>query len=292
MNKKSRTANGQRQFAFERKKKLDLIAALDPAQLGISPRQMRTIRELLRQVELFSANGCEMSVELMCIKMGGLSRRTVERVRDIAVAKGLLCYSANQTSGHWRRSWQVQYRGLTNDEATSEEMVAPDELYWVDDMVVTAAEACDMTTQACDMTTQACDMTTQACDMTTHPIKKEENEERLELASNEACGEQAPPPPTEFVFPTVGKGGKTWTLSEPQLAEYTAAYPSMDIRQELRKARQWCLANPSRRKTAGGMLSFLTRWLNTANDRYARPRDSLDPRGNLALRDKLYARFS
>lgn len=92
----------------------------------------------------------------------------------------------------------------------------------------------------------------------------------------EACGEIceddiSPPPqpdePTEFEFPTEGKAGKTWTLGQKKLAEYIAAYPSLDVHAELRAARQWVRDNPTKRKTAGGMLGFLTRWLNRAQNR-------------------------
>lgn len=71
---------------------------------------------------------------------------------------------------------------------------------------------------------------------------------------------------SEYVFPTTGKGASEWTLPMPKLNEYLEAYPALDVHEQLRKARQWCRDNPRHRKTAGGMLTFLTRWLNRAQD--------------------------
>lgn len=70
--------------------------------------------------------------------------------------------------------------------------------------------------------------------------------------------------PSEFSFPTTGKGPREWVLSNRKLAEYVEAYPSLDVRRELSAARQWCRDNANRRKTATGMAAFLTRWMNKA----------------------------
>jgi len=97
-------------------------------------------------------------------------------------------------------------------------------------------------------------------------------------------GNSAPPEPSEFSFDTTGKKSKTWNLPQAKLAEYIAAYPALDVMQEMRAARQWTRDNPAKRKTPGGMLGFLTRWLNTAQNRghgfvhesNAKPRPSVD----------------
>ena len=86
-------------------------------------------------------------------------------------------------------------------------------------------------------------------------------------------------------FPVDGKNGKTWWLVQSKLDEYIACYPSLDVPAQIRSARQWCIDHPTKRKTPGGMLGFLTRWLNRAqNSPRAGPqefaqaiRPSLDP---------------
>ena len=93
---------------------------------------------------------------------------------------------------------------------------------------------------------------------------------------SDVCGEQAQEPdsppanpgtPSEFSFPVTGKGPKSWNLPAWKLADYQRAYPDLDVPREMNQARQWILANPKRKKTSGGMLAFLTGWLNRAQNR-------------------------
>jgi len=78
-----------------------------------------------------------------------------------------------------------------------------------------------------------------------------------------------PPPddsPSALTFPVVGQGGPVWLLREAQIAAWQALYPNIDILAEARHALAWIDANPTKRKTAGGMLKFLVSWLNRAVD--------------------------
>lgn len=79
-----------------------------------------------------------------------------------------------------------------------------------------------------------------------------------------------PSEPPVLTFPTVGTGGKTWALTQSKLDLWTGLYPGVDVLAECRKALGWLDANPSKRKTAGGMARFLTAWLSRATDRDVR----------------------
>lgn len=71
-----------------------------------------------------------------------------------------------------------------------------------------------------------------------------------------------------------GKPG-IWELPASKLAEYRETFgDSLDVEAELRKARQWCLDNPPKRKTKSGIVKFLTGWLSRANDRGRQPVDT------------------
>lgn len=72
----------------------------------------------------------------------------------------------------------------------------------------------------------------------------------------------------DYAFPLATSSGQTeFVLSAAKLAEYRDSYPHLDVDAELRKARQWLRDNPERRKTGQrGTLSFLTRWLNRAQN--------------------------
>lgn len=57
------------------------------------------------------------------------------------------------------------------------------------------------------------------------------------------------------------KDGSEYAITEAEIAEWTTAYPGMDVPGELRKARAWCIANPTKRKTRRGIAGFLNGWL-------------------------------
>jgi hypothetical protein len=104
---------------------------------------------------------------------------------------------------------------------------------------------------------------------------KRQEARKEEDASASSCPEPAKPPasgppapvdPPVLTFPVVGTGGREWHLSAAKLAEYRRAFPGVDVPAELLKARQWCLDNPAKRKTARGMPAFLGRWLGRAQD--------------------------
>ncbi len=94
----------------------------------------------------------------------------------------------------------------------------------------------------------------------------------------EGTATAAADPLSEFCFPVRGKGAEDWWLPAAKLEEYRESFPGMHVDAELRKARQWTRDNPSKRKTASGMLAFLTRWLSKAANRGDSNGNSRSPR--------------
>lgn len=93
-----------------------------------------------------------------------------------------------------------------------------------------------------------------------------------------SCSEPAMPasgPNVVFLnYPVSANGGADWPLFESKLAQYRESFPGIDVSAECRKARQWCIDNPTKRKTPKGMPQFLSGWLGRAQNRGA------DGRGN------------
>ena len=77
-------------------------------------------------------------------------------------------------------------------------------------------------------------------------------------------------------FSVVGKGPSEWQLLQSKLDEYASCYPDLDVLAECRKARQWLIDNPSRRKTASGMSRFLNNWLARTQNRGSSQRSPPD----------------
>lgn len=57
------------------------------------------------------------------------------------------------------------------------------------------------------------------------------------------------------------KGGKIWTLTQAKYDEWIKSYTTYDVEGEIRKAKQWLSDNPRRRKTAKGMVRFISAWI-------------------------------
>lgn len=86
---------------------------------------------------------------------------------------------------------------------------------------------------------------------------------------NSSCGEVAEPPtPQEPVFIKIPLVDKTeFDVTENMVKEFSEAYPAVDVEQQLRSIRQWCIANPQKRKTRRGALKFINGWLGRDQDR-------------------------
>jgi len=57
-----------------------------------------------------------------------------------------------------------------------------------------------------------------------------------------------------------------YPITKAQVGEWTELYPAIDVEQELRNMRGWCLSNPTRRKTKNGVLKFVNGWLAREQD--------------------------
>jgi hypothetical protein len=75
----------------------------------------------------------------------------------------------------------------------------------------------------------------------------------------------------EMILACVGNP-KTWSLTQKLFNQIQEAYPDAPILDWIKKAKLWSETNTSKRKTAKGMPSFLSRWMATQTDRPAQPR--------------------
>lgn len=69
---------------------------------------------------------------------------------------------------------------------------------------------------------------------------------------------------SEFSIPLVD--GTDFRVSERLVSEWRAAYPAVDVPQELREMRTWAMANRTKRKTRNGVERFAVAWLGKAQD--------------------------
>lgn len=64
--------------------------------------------------------------------------------------------------------------------------------------------------------------------------------------------------------------GSGYGITENEITQWSALYPAVDIRQDLRKMAGWLLSNPKNRKTRRGIMKFINSWLSKSQDS-ARP---------------------
>lgn len=70
------------------------------------------------------------------------------------------------------------------------------------------------------------------------------------------------------------RNGRTFAVPAEKVAEWTVAYPGVDVPSELRRACQWARDNPGRRKTSTGALDFFSSWLNRESRKNAKPKQN------------------
>ena len=59
----------------------------------------------------------------------------------------------------------------------------------------------------------------------------------------------------------------TYGVTQSEIGEYEKLYPAVNVEQELRNMRGWCMANPQKRKTRNGIRRFIVGWLARVQDK-------------------------
>ncbi len=75
----------------------------------------------------------------------------------------------------------------------------------------------------------------------------------------------APASPTAIELPALK--GDIVSITEADVAEWSEAFPAVNVRQQLAAMRSWLNANPQNRKTSKGMKRFVVSWLSRDQDR-------------------------
>lgn len=93
-----------------------------------------------------------------------------------------------------------------------------------------------------------------------------ESESEFESNPKEYCAEpQAADAPPVISLPL--NDGTFFDVSENDRAKWSQLYPNVDVLQQIRNMAGWCDANPTKRKTRGGIKRFITAWLAREQDK-------------------------
>lgn len=97
----------------------------------------------------------------------------------------------------------------------------------------------------------------------TDPKTDTNTETNIQL-SNDSKGEYCAEPQAAAAPPVISlplNDGTFFDVSENDRAKWSQLYPNVDVLQQLRNMAGWCDANPTKRKTRGGVKRFITNWL-------------------------------
>nr|DAH31043.1 MAG TPA: replisome organizer [Caudoviricetes sp.] len=93
-----------------------------------------------------------------------------------------------------------------------------------------------------------------------------QSESEFESNPKEYCAEpQAADAPPVISLPL--NDGTFFDVSENDRAKWSQLYPNVDVLQQIRNMAGWCDANPTKRKTRGGIKRFITAWLAREQDK-------------------------
>lgn len=57
-----------------------------------------------------------------------------------------------------------------------------------------------------------------------------------------------------------------FAVTQVMVDEWAKTFPAVDVPQQLREMRAWCMANPAQKKTPRGVNAFIVRWLGKEQD--------------------------
>ena len=89
-----------------------------------------------------------------------------------------------------------------------------------------------------------------------------DNKENIEKKDGSTANADSPSSPL-FISLSL-KDGSEYPVTESQVEEWKALYPAIDIEQEFRKMKAWCISNTAKRKTKKGISRFINSWLSNA----------------------------
>lgn len=96
------------------------------------------------------------------------------------------------------------------------------------------------------------------------PLQAHEPEVNQDLENQEDSKDK----PTETAVITLILNDKSeYPIYQKDMEKWKDIYPNVDIDNEFRKIKGWCIANPTKRKTLRGINRFINSWLSKEQDK-------------------------
>ena len=88
--------------------------------------------------------------------------------------------------------------------------------------------------------------------------------EEKEKAPEENRPVPEPPAADEIVIELLLNDNTLYNVTQREISEFSALYPAVDVLQEYRGMKAWCMSNAQKRKTRNGIKKFINSWLANA----------------------------
>ena len=88
--------------------------------------------------------------------------------------------------------------------------------------------------------------------------------EEKEKAPEECSFAPESPAADEIVIELPLNDNTVYNVTQGEISEFSALYPAVDVLQEYRGMKAWCMSNTQKRKTRNGIKKFINSWLSNA----------------------------
>lgn len=92
--------------------------------------------------------------------------------------------------------------------------------------------------------------------------RAESNPSTIQIQSEDSTEPQAP-----SVLTLTLNDGSEYPISQSDIDEWQAAFPNVNVMQQLKAMKLWCKDNAKKRKTKNGIRRFVTNWLDREQNR-------------------------
>lgn len=118
--------------------------------------------------------------------------------------------------------------------------------------------------------TEAADILKDIRETTRNRVQKHREKQKALTEGNKT--DLAPVPAAKYHLILIDK--TSFDVTQEMIDQWQAAYPAIDVDQEIRQMIAWCDANPKNRKTRTGAKRFIVNWLSRSQNRAPRAQQS------------------
>ena len=94
--------------------------------------------------------------------------------------------------------------------------------------------------------------------------EKAEQEKPAGHTTGKKAADTEPKDAEEIVIQLPLNDNSAYNVTREEITEFSSLYPAVDVLQEYRGMKAWCMSNPHKRKTRNGIKKFINGWLASA----------------------------